>query len=231
MKVVTISNAKGGVGKTALTAALALEAVLGQRRWRVLAFDADPQATLASWADETQRQAAAEGAAPRPPVFLDALPDDHAGAALVVRRYSGTEPIRTEAATMGAQLVLIDCKLSAEARDPERGRNALRAADLVLVPIVPAQLDLLSQGEAAALLASVPGARVVHVLSRALRDYAEPARRVLQHDGLRVLQSVIHERRDWRAFASASAFGEARRPRGEAGTELRRLFCELEGLL
>ena len=101
--ILTIANAKGGVGKTTLTIAIALEKALGWG-WRILCYDADTQRTLYTWADVI-----AQGGLGT--VYRDDAPPEAPHNVIIVREFTGAEAVRADAAALGADLVVIDCKL------------------------------------------------------------------------------------------------------------------------
>ena len=110
MHILSVSNLKGGVGKT--TIALNLAATLADLGQRVVLVDADPQQSATRWAQQGQ----AAGALP---LAVHALPAD-AGAAQF--RAALTHLARAAQAT----LVVIDCP-------PELSDPALVAALLAAV--------------------------------------------------------------------------------------------------
>jgi chromosome partitioning protein len=120
--VLTVAQQKGGAGKTTLAAQLA--AALAESR-RVAVLDIDPQKSLTRWHDlrKAQARAAAAGltfadtAGWRLAAEIDRLKRDH-------------------------DVVLIDSPPHAETE----ARLAVRAADLVLVPVQPSPLDLWATG-------------------------------------------------------------------------------------
>src|SRR5262252_3621326 len=50
MGILAVAGRKGGIGKSTIAGNLAAE--LGERGWRVVALDADPQHSLAAWASQ-----------------------------------------------------------------------------------------------------------------------------------------------------------------------------------
>jgi chromosome partitioning protein len=113
MKVIAIICQKGGVGKTSVSIHLATAAVLAGHQCAVI--DLDPQATATSWGD--RRQDAPE----------------------VISCQVGRLAANVEAARAnGADLLVIDTPPQADSI----AHAAVKAADLVLVPIRPAMWDL-----------------------------------------------------------------------------------------
>lgn len=116
--VITIAQQKGGAGKTTLAAHLAL-AWAAQNR-RVAVIDIDPQASLSTWFRLRQERRGAE-------------------AGIAVLAITGWR-IAAETERQGREhdIVLIDSPPHAETE----ARIAVRAADLVLVPVQPSPMDL-----------------------------------------------------------------------------------------
>lgn len=126
MAIIAVSGRKGGIGKSTIAGNLAGEFdALG---CRVIALDADPQHSLAAWAEQ------GEGILSR-----------------CVRkvRASHAEELRARAraAEKDADLVLIDTPPGL----PEAAYQAALAADLVLLPCGPSPLDLFAVKEALSL--------------------------------------------------------------------------------
>jgi chromosome partitioning protein len=117
--VITIAQRKGGAGKTTLAAQLAVAWARGGTR--VALLDIDPQASLAAWVDIRRARLGAEA------VGFDfaALPG-----------WRAAQWIEDHART--ADFVVIDCPPHAETE----ARMAVRAANLVLIPMQPSALDL-----------------------------------------------------------------------------------------
>lgn len=123
--VIAFANQKGGCGKTTLSMNMA-GALAREGGYKVLLIDADPQASAMQW-----RKNAEENALP-----FDILPFPHA-------------VIHKEIKTIAARhdIVFIDCPPGGGAQaldvDPTRDifRSALRAAEVLLVPIRPTPLD------------------------------------------------------------------------------------------
>jgi chromosome partitioning protein len=116
-KIITVAQQKGGAGKTTLVAQLGIAFAVKGRR--VALVDIDPQGSLASW-------------------FRIRETNGSAGAITL----SSVNGWRTQAAVekLASQndVVLVDSPPHAETE----AKIAVRAADLVLVPIQPSPMDL-----------------------------------------------------------------------------------------
>ena len=122
-KIITVAQQKGGAGKTTMTAHLA--AYWAQGNKRVAVVDIDPQGSLGSWykvreatfgADETD-------------MYYVAI--------------SGWR-VRNELEKLSQQydVILIDSPPHADAE----ARTAIRAADLVVIPLQPSPMDVWATG-------------------------------------------------------------------------------------
>jgi chromosome partitioning protein len=119
-RVFAIAQQKGGVGKTTLAAQLAVAWSCNGRR--VALLDTDPQGSLAAWFAARQKT-------------LNGGDDGRLAVATIGGWRTAAEVERAAAAN---DIVLIDCPPHAETD----ARVAMRASDLVLVPVQPSPLDL-----------------------------------------------------------------------------------------
>ena len=117
--IITIAQQKGGAGKTTLAAHLALAWAASGRR--VAVIDIDPQASLSTWFQH--RRERLKGAAP-----------DIEVAAITGWRVSA----EVERQASSHDVVLVDSPPHAATE----ARIAVRAANLVLVPVQPSPMDL-----------------------------------------------------------------------------------------
>jgi chromosome partitioning protein len=113
MKIIAIAAQKGGVGKTTLTAALAVEA---SAKYNVAVMDADPQGSLSRWWN--LRKAAT-------PHFISC------GLHEMQRQFNGLE-------RGGMDFVFIDTPPASSALVAQ----VMQIADLIIVPTLPTQDDL-----------------------------------------------------------------------------------------
>ncbi len=201
--VITVAQQKGGAGKSTLAANLAV--ALGAEGARVTLLDTDPQGTLTRW--HGLRDPAAR------PLRFDAPAGWRVQGALDRHRRE-------------ADFVVIDTPPHAETES----RLAVRAADLVLVPLQPSLPDLWAS-EATLKLAEAERRAHRIVLNRMppsgkLRDVIleELARR-----GAPVLEQRLGNRS---AYAAAFALGlgvTESEPRSAAAAEMRALASSLRG--
>lgn len=203
--VITVAQQKGGAGKTTLVAQLAA-ALAAQRRVAIL--DIDPQASLARWhaARKTALKAAAAGL-----TFADT-----AGWRLdaEIERLKDTHDV-----------VLIDSPPHAETE----ARLALRASDLVLVPLQPSPLDLWATRPTLDLAAAEKReAQVVLNRAPARGRLLDATRAALAHAGAPLIEAPLGNRT---AFAMAMAAGlgvTESAPKGLAAAEIRALAAALD---
>ncbi len=204
-RVITLAQQKGGTGKTTLAANLAA-ALAG--RHRVALLDTDPQRSLTRWHE--LRTAGARTA----PLTFSHVAGWRVGAE--IERLRGTHDV-----------VLID---SPPQIDTD-ARLAVRAADLVLIPVQPSPPDLWA-AEGTLKLAGAEHRAVRIVLNRVptASRLRETVRADIAARGLPLLRSGIGNRIGFaQAFASGLGVTEAS-PRTAAAAELLALVAELEEL-
>lgn len=205
--VITVAQQKGGAGKTTLAANLAVALAPGKR---VALLDADPQKSLARW----QRIRAER---------------KKAGAAFTFIEVAGWRiGIELDRIARSHDLVVID---SPPQIDTD-ARQAVRAADLVLVPLQPSPPDLWA-AEGTLRLAASERRPARLVLNRApsgakLRAAIEGE---IAARGLPALAAVLGNRA---AFASSFALGSSvleEAPRSLAAAEMAALAAEVAALI
>lgn len=120
MIVIAVCNTKGGVGKTTLTASLAVRAAKESKR--VALVDLDPQASLTAWVER-------RGAPDNPTVLRDV---DTASEAVERLEQTGWDWVFIDTPPAFLQLL----------------QDAIAAADFVIVPMKPSALDVAASQEA-----------------------------------------------------------------------------------
>ncbi|HZF76198.1 MAG TPA: ParA family partition ATPase [Acetobacteraceae bacterium] len=201
--VIAVAQRKGGAGKSTLAANLAAEAAGGGAR--VALLDIDPQQTLARWhalRAKAGRAAAIDFDAPsgwRIPGMLDRFRRSH-------------------------DLVVLDTPPHAETD----AKVAIRAADLVLVPLQPSPADLWAM-DATLELAAAERRACALVLNRVPSSGRLPQEVAaeLRRRGLPLLDPVLGNRT---GFVSAFAAGlgvTEHAPRSAAAEEVRALAAAL----
>jgi chromosome partitioning protein len=124
MICVALVNSKGGVGKTTLTAALAVRAAKDSKR--VAMVDLDPQRSLAAWF--TDRTGGAKGLNRNPEIYAG---EKDAASAREKLEIAGTDWVFLDGPPAHLNTV----------------RGMARVADLVVVPVKPSALDVLATVE------------------------------------------------------------------------------------
>ncbi|PHK96260.1 cobyrinic acid a,c-diamide synthase [Pseudoroseomonas rhizosphaerae] len=202
--VVAVAQRKGGAGKSTVAATLAT--ALAAAGHRVALLDSDPQQTLARWHQARHGQAQAA------PLRFEAVAGWRMPAAL--------DRLRRE-----HDFLIIDTPPHADTDS----RIAIRAADLVLVPLQPSPADLWAMDATLELAAAErrPVRLLMNRVPASGRLRGEIAAELAER-GLPVLEPALGNRT---AFASAFAQGlgvaEAA-PRGTAATEARALARAIE---
>jgi chromosome partitioning protein len=202
-KIIAVAQQKGGAGKTMLATQIgvALAQISFGKSGHIALLDIDPQGSLAAWGR-------LRTASPR------------AKAALTVESVSGWRLGKTlDALSAAHALIVIDTPpvLDADAR------RAIRAADLVLVPLNPAAPDLWA-AEGTLKLAAEEHRRIALVFNRA--PAASRLRKRMEAEitgrGLILLPALGNRVAYANAFAEGLGVTEAA-PATQAATELRML--------
>ena len=209
-RVVTVAQQKGGAGKTTLLAHLA---VAFARRGRAVALlDADPQGSLSLWLSQREARLGPNG-------HLYGETSRESGAALQ-RRIRGLAD--------DAEIVLID----SPPRTDDTPLAAIRASDLVLVPVQPSPMDLWATRPTLQLAATAgkPTLLVLNRLPPRGRLAGEMAT-LLKSFGVAIAKTSLGNRAAYAAaLAEGRAVGELQ-PRGKAAAETAALADEVEGWL
>ena len=203
--VLTIAQQKGGAGKTTLAAQLA--AALAADR-RVALLDIDPQKSLTRWYG--LRKSAARAAA----------------AGLTFADTAGWRlDAEIDKLRRSHDVVLIDSPPHAETE----ARQAVRAADLVLVPMQPSALDLWATGPTLDLAAAEKrAARIVLNRAPARGKLLEAAQAEIARGSTPALETALGNRSAY-AMAMAAGLGVTESaPRTLAADEVRALLAALK---
>jgi chromosome partitioning protein len=200
--VFTVAQQKGGAGKTTLAAHLAAAFAAGQR---VALLDIDPQKSLTRW---------------------HKLRQSHKVPVITFSDVSGWRlPAELDRLKRGHDIVLIDSPPQVESD----ARAAVRAADLVLIPLQPSPPDLWA-AEGTLKLAVAEKRRVVLVFNRAPTQsrLRERVQQDIAAQHLTLLSAALGNRIGFaNAFADGLGVTEAS-PRSLAAQELKALLAELK---
>ena len=197
MYTLTLIAQKGGTGKTTLAINLSVAAELAG--WHAALVDLDPQASAAGWGDHRHGDTPAVAAVPA------ARLDD----ALVAAR------------SHGADLAVIDTAPHSESA----ALATARAADLALVPLRPAVLDLRALGTTADIcsLAGVSSAVVLNQIPPR-GPLADQAAEAAASSGLEVSPCRIGSRVAFQHSLTNGLGVIEHEPEGKAAAEIRALF-------
>lgn len=197
MQKIAIISQKGGAGKSTLAIHLAVEAA---KTRNVAIIDLDPQASAASWGDRREAE----------------LP-------VVISAHASRLPQQMEAVEQnGGELLIIDTAPHSDSA----ALAAARAADLVLVPVLPNIFDLEAAVNTASLLRSAtetPFFVVLNGVAPVGTAEADEAAEALRGQQIPVCPERLSKRV---AFARSLAFGQVAgefEPDGKAATEIERL--------
>ena len=202
MKTILIAAQKGGAGKTTLVRNIAVVAAQDGRR--VLCIDLDPQASLRGWWESRDADT---------PAMLDRDPS----------------PDALEATLVAAQEQFDLCIIDTPPAAPGWLSEALRSADLALIPVRPSPDDLRAVG---ATIAAVNGAGVpfAFALSQTPRaKITEEAARVLAQHG-RVTPVNIALRVAY-AETGATGQGVTETTDAKAGAEMSAVWDYVKGIM
>lgn len=209
MPVIAILNQKGGVGKTTMSTHIARAFQIDGAN--VMLVDADPQGSARDWSAANDSQPVTVVGLDRPSLDKD------------VRKVAGNH-----------DLIIID----GAARLENMAIAAIKAADLVLIPVQPSPYDIWAAADLVELIKSrieltdgalkaaffinraITGTRIGREISEAVAGYDLP-----------VLNTVIHQRV---SFATSAAKGLTvldAEPGSEAADEIRRLILDVRAML
>lgn len=198
MHVVAIVAQKGGTGKTTLALCLAVAGANNGRS--VLVVDLDPQATASNWGDRRQSDQ---------PVITST-------------QAARLPKVLAAAAESGADLAIIDTPPRLE----QASMAAAAAANLILIPCIPAINDLDTLDTTIELLRHAGNTKAIVVLNSAPArgSRKEQAEEVVRDKGILIAPVTFGHRT---AFPDAAAFGQTPEeydPKGKAAEETERLY-------
>lgn len=204
-KILTIAQQKGGAGKTTLAAQLAV--AFAAEGKRVALIDIDPQRSLAAW----HKARSEDGAGPAQPLHLSE-----------VAGYRATNEISRLRSSH--DLIIIDSPPHAETD----AKVAVRAADLVVVPVQPSPMDLWAI-QPTLKLAQVERVAVLVVLNRVppRGKIIETIRAKLNEDALPVADGMLGNRLPFAASMMQGRSVLETAPRSLAAAEVRALASEI----
>ena len=200
MRTIALIGSKGGIGKTTLALALAVQGE--QAGLPTVLLDLDPQGSAASWGD-------ARGE--------DTPPD-------VVPAHPGRLPgLLASAARQGAKLAVIDSPPNADTA----ALAAAKAADLVLIPCRPSALDLSAIAASVRLAQEIAGKPVFVVLNAVIPRtmVADTAERTLADAGLSVAPVRVVQRMDHVTPLGSGRVASEWAPKGKAAEEIAALWA------
>jgi chromosome partitioning protein len=204
-RIITIAQQKGGAGKTTIAAHLAVAFARAGRR--VGLIDIDPQGSLAAWAG-----------------IREALGRTEPGGIVFVQAAGWRLATELDRLKRDLDLVLVDSPPHAETEV----RIAVRAADLILVPMQPSPMDLWATGPTLEIARKEKSpALVVFNRTPVKGKLVDAVRRKIAEAGVPVAQSVLGNRV---AFASSLMDGKGvveSHPRHVAAREITALADEI----
>ncbi|MEP1422185.1 MAG: ParA family partition ATPase [Erythrobacter sp.] len=202
---IAIVSQKGGSGKTTLAVNLATRAAAAKHESCVV--DTDPQATAAAWSDWRGDFL---------PVVVTA-PPARLGRTIESAKKNGVD------------FVVIDTPPHADAA----AREAIKAADIVLIPTKPRAFDLAALEPIADLVnyAKTPAFVVLNAVPTGATKLANEAKKAAKDIGLKVCPVTLGERADFhRSSAKGETAGELA-PDGKASKEVDKLWKWLHKML
>lgn len=197
MKTLAIISQKGGVGKTTLATALAVEA--GRTGKRTVVFDLDPQASASFWKDTRKDDL----------VAMTAIPAARLG------------HVVKAADTAGCDLAIIDTPPFSK----DIAYEAAQHADFVLIPTRPAVLDVMATNKTIELLRHYdkPYAVILTFCPPIGREVDDAVEAVSQL-GARICPVRIGNRIAYSRAQQTGQVAQEIEPEGKAAQEIQRLY-------
>jgi chromosome partitioning protein len=205
MQTVVIISQKGGTGKTTLAIHLAVAAERAGKS--AVVIDLDQQASAAAWRDLRQDE----------------------GPAVESVQPARLLPTLRAAADAGAELAVIDTP----ARSENTALDAVRAADLALIPCRPGFFDTAAMSFTANLLklAGKPGFVVFSQVPTRAESLLAEVREALSTYGLTVAPVSVHLRAAYSHAIPGGQSAQEYEPKGKAAGEMGELYRWLQSVL
>ena len=206
-RIVAVAQRKGGAGKTTLVAQLGV--AWARQGLRVALLDVDPQGSLSAWAAVRREKGWSE-------------------APLIAAVQGWKLAVEIDRLRAGHDLLVLDTPPHAETD----ARVAIRAADLMVVPLQPSPMDLWATG-ATLDLARQEKRRPLLVLNRlpARSTMIAFSRDRIAREGLPLATTALGNRT---AFAASMAEGAGvveTEPNGAASQEVTALVAEIAAII
>jgi len=198
MKVVSVISQKGGVGKTTLSTALAVEAVRNGKQ--ALLLDLDPQASASFWNDSR---------------------DDAPGPAVTAIPPARLEHYLKASREAGADFVFIDTPPFAK----DIAYDAAKLADFVLIPAKPAVLDIIAMTRTVDLIkAFSKRAAVVLTFCPPVGRELDEAQEAVSHLDIALCPVRIGNRIAFSRAQQSGHVAQEYEPTGKAAEEIKQLY-------
>ena len=210
MPTVALLSQKGGAGKTTLATCIARELVL--QGFDTILVDADSQGSARDWRAETEQETVPVIGMDRPTLDRDLKAINPTGLRWVIIDGAG----RSEVMTV----------------------SAIRAADVVLIPVHPSPYDVWAASDLVNLIRSRQGItdgqpKAAFIISRAVKRtrLTGEVNEALAEFGFPVFSSFTSQRQTYPAAAAQGLTPVDTEPNGEAAKEIRGIVTELIQIL
>ena len=201
MEIIAVIAQKGGTGKTTLVLSMAVAAQQAGRTAAII--DLDPQASASNWSARRKSD--------RP--------------AVVSTQPARLSQVLKAAEESGADLVIIDTPPRAE----RATLDAVRAADLVLVPCRPSIFDLETFSTTLSLATAVGSRPLIAVLNAvpARGKKRQQAEQALKEMKITVCPEVLGDRVAFDHANTVGLSGQEYEPAGKAAAEIKRVYMSI----